>query len=155
MGRRPIPGYRASLSRKGDLDAFCPRFDCEDEPEWQDIVSELLTDEGHTCGTAHSYESALSQLNQELFNVVFLDMMLHEFDMPVRGGTGWRLLDHLVEQCPRTKVIILSGRATAGEAARLVRNYPIAAFIDKGEEDVDEQIMDAVRQAMQAPALRI
>lgn len=127
----------------------------EDEPEWQDIVGELLADEGHICGTAHSYESALAQLDEEFFNVVFLDMMLHEFDVPVRGGSGWRLLDYLVEQCPRTRVIVLSGRATAGEAARLVRDYPIAAFIDKGEEDVEAQIMDAVRQAMQAPALRI
>jgi DNA-binding SARP family transcriptional activator len=127
----------------------------EDEPEWQEIVGELLADEGHICRAAHSYESALARLDQESFNVVFLDMMLHEFDLPVRGGTGWRLLDYLAEQRPRTKVIVLSGRATAGEAARLVRDYAITAFIDKGEEDVEVQILDAVRQAMQAPALRI
>ncbi len=127
----------------------------EDEPEWQDIVSELLADEGHVYSVAHNYESALEQIDQEFFNVVFLDMMLHEFDMPVRGGTGWQLLDYLVEQCPRTRVIILSGRATAGDAARLVRDYPIAAFIDKSEDDVEAQILDAVRQAMQAPSLHI
>ncbi len=127
----------------------------EDEPEWQDIVGELLTDEGHSYRTAHDYESALAQLGQESFNVVFLDMMLHEFDLAVRGGTGWRLLDYLVEQHPRTKVIVLSGRATAGEAVQLVRNYPIAAFIDKGEIDTETQILDAVSQAMQAPSLRI
>jgi DNA-binding SARP family transcriptional activator/ActR/RegA family two-component response regulator len=127
----------------------------EDEPEWQNIVGELLADEGHVCRAATSYESALAQLDQEFFNVVFLDMMLSEFDLPVRGGTGWRLLDHLVEQCPRTKVIVLSGRATAGEAARLVRDYAVADFIDKGENDVEAQILDAVRQAMQAPSLRI
>ncbi len=127
----------------------------EDEAEWQDIVNELLTDEGYICNIAPDYESALAQLDREFFNVVFLDMMLHEFDLPVRGGSGWQLLDHLVEQCPRTKVVVLSGRATAGDAARLVRDYPIAAFIDKSEEDVEEQILDAVRQAMQAPSLRI
>jgi DNA-binding SARP family transcriptional activator/CheY-like chemotaxis protein len=127
----------------------------EDEPEWQNIVGELLADEGHMCRAAISYEHALAQLDQEFFNVVFLDMMLSEFDLPVRGGTGWRLLDYLVEQCPRTKVIVLSGRATAGEAARLVRDYAVADFIDKGEEDVETQILDAVRRAMQAPSLRI
>jgi DNA-binding SARP family transcriptional activator/ActR/RegA family two-component response regulator len=127
----------------------------DDEPEWQDIVGELLADEGHIYRTAHSYDSALARLDQESFNVVFLDMMLHEFDLPVRGGSGWRLLDYLVEQCPRTKVIVLSGRATAGEAARLVRDYRVAAFIDKGEENVETQVLDAVRQAMQSPSLRI
>jgi len=127
----------------------------EDEPEWQDIVGELLADEGHIGRTAHNYESALARLERESFNVVFLDMMLDEFDLPVRGGSGWQLLDHVVEQHPRTKVIVLSGRATAGEAARLVRDYPIAAFIDKGEEDVEAQILEAVRQAMQAPPLRV
>jgi DNA-binding SARP family transcriptional activator/CheY-like chemotaxis protein len=127
----------------------------EDEFDWQDIVVELLADEGHVARTAHNYESALAQLEQESFNVVFLDMMLGEFDLPVRGGSGWRLLDQLVEQHPRTKVIVLSGQATAGEAARLVRDYPIAAFIDKGEEDVETQILAAVRQAMRAPSLRI
>jgi DNA-binding SARP family transcriptional activator/ActR/RegA family two-component response regulator len=127
----------------------------EDEPEWQNIVGELLVDQGHTCHTANTYESALARLDQDSFNVVFLDMMLHEFDLPVRGGTGWRLLDYVVEQRPRTKVIVLSGRATAGDAARLVRDYPIAAFIDKSEEDVEAQILEAVCQAMRAPSLRI
>jgi DNA-binding SARP family transcriptional activator/ActR/RegA family two-component response regulator len=127
----------------------------EDEAEWQDIVSEVLTDEGHSCSTAHNYESALAQLDQESFNVVFLDMMLDQFDLPVRGGTGWRLLDYLAEQRPRTKVIVLSGRATAGEAVQLMRDYPITTFIDKGEQDVEAQILDAARQAMQAPSLRI
>ncbi|MBN1888178.1 MAG: response regulator [Thermoflexales bacterium] len=127
----------------------------EDESEWQDIVQELLTDEGHTCRVAPDYESALGQLAIESFNVVFLDMMLRKFDLPVRQGSGWRLLDELVARHPSAKVIVLSGRATAGEAARLVRDYPIADFIDKGEPDVETQIIAAVRQAMQAPALRI
>ncbi len=127
----------------------------EDEPEWQNIVGELLADEGHTWRLANTYEGALALFGQESFNVVFLDMMLHEFDLPVRGGSGWKLLDYLVEQRPRTKIIVLSGRATAGEAAQLVRDYPIAAFIDKGEEDVEGQILEAVRQATRAPSLRI
>jgi DNA-binding SARP family transcriptional activator/ActR/RegA family two-component response regulator len=127
----------------------------EDEAEWQNIVSELLADEGHTWRLANTYEGALAQFDQESFNVVFLDMMLQEFDLPVRGGTGWKLLDYLVEQRPQTKIIVLSGRATAGDAARLVRDYPIAAFIDKGEEDVEAQILDAVRQSTRAPSLRI
>jgi DNA-binding SARP family transcriptional activator len=127
----------------------------EDEPDWQDLVREILADEGHVCRIAHDYESALDWLDRASFTVVFLDMMLQEFDLPVRGGTGWRLLDDLVEHCPQTKIIVLSGRATAGEAARLVRDYPIAAFIDKGEQDVEAQILEAVRQAMQAPSLRI
>ena len=127
----------------------------EDEPEWQNLVAEVLADEKHTCRLAGTYQGALAFLDKESFNVVFLDMMLHEFDLPVRGGSGWKLLDYLVEQRPRTKVIVLSGRATAGEAARLVRDYPIAAFIDKGEPDVDAQIVKAVRLALQLPSLRI
>jgi DNA-binding SARP family transcriptional activator/CheY-like chemotaxis protein len=127
----------------------------EDEPEWQALVIEMLTDEGHICRQADSYDCALATLNKDAFNIVFLDMMLHEFDLPVRHGTGWSLLDHLVEQQPRTKIIVLSGWATAGEAARLVRDYPIVAFIDKGESDVNAQILEAVRQATRAPSLSI
>jgi len=127
----------------------------EDETEWQDLVGELLTDGGHTCRAASTYENALAMLDRESFNVVFLDMMLREFDLPVRNGTGWRLLDYLVEHRPRTRVVVLSGRATAGDAARLVRDYPIIAFIDKGEEDVEAQILEAVREATRVPSLRI
>ena len=127
----------------------------EDEPEWQNLVGEVLADEGHICRTANTYEGALDQLNRESFNVVVLDMMLHEFDLPLRGSSGWRLLDYLVEQRPRTRVIVLSGRATAGEAVRLMRDYPIAAFIDKSEEEVESQILEAVRQATRMPSLRI
>src|SRR5258708_4033160 len=127
----------------------------EDEAEWQDIVKELMADEENSCYTANSYESALAQIHQESFNIVFLDMMLHEFDRSVREGSGWRLLNYLVEQHPRTKIVILSGRATAGDAVRLMRDYSIAAFIDKSESDVEAQIVDAVRKAMQVPSLRI
>jgi DNA-binding SARP family transcriptional activator/ActR/RegA family two-component response regulator len=127
----------------------------EDEPDWQDMVKELLTDEGYVCRPANDYDGALTTLDQETFNVVILDMMLREFDLPVRDGTGWRLLDYLVEHRPRTKVVILSGRATAGEAARLVRDYPIVTFIDKSEENVEAQILAAVREATRAPSLRI
>ncbi len=127
----------------------------EDEPAWQNFVSELLSDSGHTCRLANTYQQALTQLDQEPFNVVFLDMMLHQFDMPVRGGSGWKLLDYLIEHCPRTRVIILSGRATAGEAARLVRDYPIVDFIDKGEADIVRQILDGVHQAIRTPSLHV
>jgi DNA-binding SARP family transcriptional activator len=127
----------------------------EDEPEWQELVAELLADAGYACAAADTYERALDRLEGEAFHMVFLDMMLREFDLPVRGGSGWRLLDYLVEQRPRTRVIVLSGRATAGEAARLVRDYPIVSFIDKSEPDVEEQIVQAVRAATRAPALRI
>lgn len=127
----------------------------DDETEWQDIVKELMADEEYSCFTANSYDSALAQIRQDSFNVIYLDMMLHEFDRSVREGSGWRLLNYLVEQHPRTKIVILSGRATAGDAVRLMRDYPIAAFIDKSEPDVEAQIVDAVRKATQAPALRI
>lgn len=127
----------------------------EDEPDWLDLVKELLSDEGYICRPASNYEQALATLDRESFNVVILDMMLHEFDLPVRDGTGWRLLDCLVEHRPRTRVVVLSGRATAGEAARLVRDYPIVTFIDKSEEDVETQILAAVRAATRAPSLRI
>lgn len=127
----------------------------EDEPHWQEFVAEVLADEGHICRSSDTYQAALATLDEESFGVVFLDMMLSEFDLPVRDGTGWKLLDHLVEQHPRTKVVVLSGRATAGEAARLVRDYPIVAFIDKSEDDVAAQILDTVRQATRAPSLRI
>lgn len=127
----------------------------EDEPDWLALVKELLTDWGYVCRPANNYNTALATLDRESFNVVFLDMMLHEFDLPVRYGTGWKLLDYLVEHRPRTRVVVLSGRATAGEAARLVRDYPIVTFIDKSEEDLETQILAAVRQATRAPSLRI
>lgn len=127
----------------------------EDEAEWQDIVKELLMDEEHYCYIAPNYDAALTLLKQDSFNVVFLDLGLHEFDRSVREGSGWRLLNYLVENHPRTKIVVLSGRASAGDAVKLMRNYPVAAFIDKSEADVETQIMDAVHQAMEVPSLRI
>jgi len=128
----------------------------EDEREWQAIVRELLADEEHFAHIVSSYDDALARLGQDSYNVVFLDLVLHEFDRSsVREGSGWKLLNHLVENHPRTRIVILSGRASAGDAVRLMRDYPIAAFIDKGEPDVEKQIMDAVHQAIQVPVLRI
>jgi len=129
----------------------------EDEAEWQELISELLADEGHTCHTAHSYENALAQLDQESFNIVFLDMMLHEFDLPIRGGTGWRLLDRLVEQCPRTKIIVLSGRATAGDAARQALQAPALRIQTFGQLKIwrDGRLIDLWEQEQAAPVVKL
>jgi LuxR family transcriptional regulator, maltose regulon positive regulatory protein len=103
---------------------------------------------------ASKAQDALRELEQESFHLVILDLKLQEHDLPLRSTEGWLLLDHLVETRPKTKVVVLSGRASPGDVANLLTHYPIITFIEKQSFD-PQAIREAITQATQTPQLRL
>jgi DNA-binding SARP family transcriptional activator/CheY-like chemotaxis protein len=126
----------------------------ENREDWQNIVAQTLNEQGYFWRIARNAQEALLEMEKENFHLVILDLKLQRHELPLRSTEGWLLLDHLVETRPKTKVLILSGRAGPGDVADLLTNYPIIGFIEKRNFNA-EAIKEAVEQATQAPELRI
>ncbi len=133
----------------------CPRvLLVENREDWQNIVATVLDEAGYFWRVARNAPEALQELERESFHLVILDLKLQQVDLPLPSSEGWLLLDHLVETRPKTKVLILSGRAGPGDVADLLKRYPIIDFVEK-QRFTPEVIKAAVAQATQAPELRI
>ena len=83
----------------------------ENRTDWQEIVTNVLDEADYYWRVAHNAQEALAQLEKEGFHLVILDLKLQATDLPLRSNEGWLLLDYLVEKHPKTKIVILSGKA--------------------------------------------
>ncbi len=126
----------------------------ENRKDWQDIVVSVFEEAGYFWRVANNARQALVELEQEGFHLVVLDLKLQQPDLPLRSNEGWLLLDELVEKHPKTKVIILSGKAGPRDVADLLTHYPVIGFIEKQSFNPD-LIKEAVAQASRSPRLRI
>ncbi len=126
----------------------------EDEVYWQDTLARLMEDEEYFWRVAPDHEQAQERLRLETFHIVTLDLVLGDEGLPLREGKGWQLLDYLVNHCPKTKVVIVSGHASSSDVAKLFMGYPIKGYMDKGAFNVKE-LLSLIREQVAGPALRI
>lgn len=126
----------------------------ENRLDWQHIVANVLDKAGCYWRLAASAQKALLELEQESFHLVILDLKLQQSELPLSSSEGWLLLDYLVEARPKTRVVILSGRAGPGDVANLLTQYPVIGFIEK-QRFTPQAILDAIAQSVQAPGLQI
>jgi DNA-binding SARP family transcriptional activator/ActR/RegA family two-component response regulator len=126
----------------------------ENREDWQYTVASILEEADCFWRVARNAQEALQEMEQETFHLVVLDLKLQQHDLPLRSTEGWLLLDHLVETQPKTKIVVLSGRASAGDVADLLTHYPIVTFIEKQSFN-PQAIRDVLAQAAQTPQLRI
>jgi DNA-binding SARP family transcriptional activator len=126
----------------------------ENREDWQYTVASVLAEANCYWRVARTAPEALQEMEQESYHLVILDLKLQSADLPLRSTEGWLLLDHLTETQPKTKVVVLSGRASAGDVADLLTHYPILAFIEKQSFN-PQAIQAAIAQATQTPQLRI
>ncbi len=126
----------------------------ENRTDWQNIVAGVLDEAGYFWRLADTAQAALLEMEKESYHLVILDLKLRDTNLPLRSNEGWLLLDYLVEARPKTKVLILSGRAGPSDVAALLTDYPIVGFVEK-QSFTPQAIYQAVAQAVQAPELRI
>jgi DNA-binding SARP family transcriptional activator/ActR/RegA family two-component response regulator len=128
----------------------------ENRQDWQNIVINTLEEGGYFWRVATNAQEAQQELEQENFHLIILDLKLQEKELPTRSNEGWLLLDYLVQERPKTKVAILSGRASPTDVANLLTQYPgiVVGFIEKQNYSAN-LIREYVAQATQAPDLRI
>jgi DNA-binding NtrC family response regulator len=109
----------------------------DDEKEFLAVLGERLEARGLTVDTAESGDIALQKAADRKFDVVLLDMA-----MP--GMDGIETLTGLLKINPNLQIILLTGRATLGQAVEVMK----LGALDLMEKPVDithlvERIHDA------------
>src|SRR5688500_8670031 len=114
----------------------------DDEPQIRNFVGEVLQNEGWEVTEAESAEQAFELLREKDWSVVFCDVMLG-------GADGYTVLRHFKEELPETKVVLMTGHATAAGALDATAfgayDYLLKPF---GPEEVT-QLAAALREQLQ------
>jgi two-component system, NtrC family, nitrogen regulation response regulator NtrX len=86
----------------------------DDEANIRRMLAGLLEPEGHRVTGAPDGGAALAALDAEEADVVLLDLVLP-------GASGLSVLEQITEKHPGLPVVMMSGRATLGDAVRATR----------------------------------
>jgi DNA-binding NtrC family response regulator len=117
----------------------------DDEPDFNLLVAEALTDAGHQVATAANGEEALSLITSELFDVMVCDIRLPKLD-------GLSLFRRTRQESPDTTVILMTAYAAIQDAVGAVKegayDYLTKPF------DIDELTLRMKRIAEHRALLR-
>ncbi len=109
----------------------------DDEKRFADNMARLLEVNGLQAGKVYSGEEALAELGRSAYDVVLLDMRLP-------GLTGKGTLERLRQAGVSAKVIVVTGHASADDAAELIR---LGAFDYILKPCKTEKILDLIDRA--------
>jgi two-component system nitrogen regulation response regulator NtrX len=88
----------------------------DDEQDIREIVSGILSDEGHETRTAHDSDSALAAISDRVPRLVFLDVWMQGSRL---DGLG--LLDEIKSRYPELPVVMISGHGNIEMAVNAIR----------------------------------
>ena len=88
----------------------------DDEADIRDIVSGILSDEGHSTRTAKNSDEALAAIESRRPHLVFLDIWMQGSRLD-----GLQLLDVVKEQHPNLPVVMISGHGNIETAVSAIR----------------------------------
>ncbi len=88
----------------------------DDELDIREIVSGILSDEGHETRTAHDSDSALAAIGDRVPRLVFLDIWMQGSRL---DGLG--LLDEIKSRYPELPVVMISGHGNIEMAVSAIR----------------------------------
>lgn len=101
----------------------------EDDPSWQQILSEILTDSGLIVDLASNLAEALQLLKETQHRVALVDLSLAGLDH--RNDDGLRVLTALRRHDPLCRAVLLTGFATIELAVSALTEYGAFNFIRK------------------------
>ncbi len=97
----------------------------DDEEDIREIVSGILSDEGHETRTAHDSDSALAAISDRVPRLVFLDIWMQGSKLD-----GLALLDEIKARHPDLPVVMISGHGNIETAVSALRRGAFD-FIEK------------------------
>lgn len=117
----------------------------EDDASWQQILAEILTDEGLTVDVAGNLEMAVAFLRAEPHRLAVVDLSLGKEDH--RNQDGLRILDAVRRHDPGCVAILLTGYATVEIAVSALTEHGAATCLRK-ETFRRSEFRSVVRQAL-------
>lgn len=116
----------------------------DDEGNIRRMLRALLEGEGYTIREADSAEAGLDELAREAPEAVLLDLMLP-------GMSGLEALPRIGDLCPGIPVVMMSGKATLGDAVSATR---LGAFHFIEKPLTPEAVLLTVRGALEVSRAR-
>ncbi len=105
----------------------------EDDPAWQELLTEMLVDMGFTPRRASSYRNAVDALDEGPYTLAVLDVSLVGSEHDNRDGL--RLLEQVRTRYPSMPAIILTGYATVDLAVQALTELKANDFLRKEQFD--------------------
>jgi DNA-binding NarL/FixJ family response regulator len=127
----------------------------EDDPSWQGILAENLTDAGLVVDVADNLDLAVSFLRAAPHRLAVVDLSLQGDDP--HNEDGLRVLDSVRKLDPGCKTILLTGFATVELAVNVLTEYKALSCLRK-EAFQRSQFRELVHQALSSaptPAARV
>ncbi len=110
----------------------------ENDAGWRSILSELLTDAGHSVTLCASYGEALGYLLREKFTLAVIDLSLNGDIAWDNGASGVQLEGYELLTTTRSvgiPAIIVSGIISVDEIRRAYTEHSIFAYLEKQSFD--------------------
>jgi len=95
----------------------------DDDPQIQEMISDILTDKGYTVKAVSKAKDAIAESNKELYNLALVDIHLPDME-------GTELLGKLRKTEPEMIKIIITGNATLDNSIEAA-NQGIDGFVVK------------------------
>lgn len=108
----------------------------EDDKVWQNILKNELGQEGYAVQIAANFDEAVSALEQRRFFLSIVDVKLDATDLS--KDEGIQLLAHLARYSKNTRAIILTGYGTIEQATKVMREYGVLDYLEKGSFDAEK-----------------
>lgn len=125
----------------------------EDDPSWQQILAEILTDAGFNVSLAGSLAEALPQIMESPHRLAMVDLSLAGSDH--RNDDGLRVLTALRRHDPACRAVLLTGFATVELAVSALTEYGAFNFLRK-ENFQRAQFRDLINRILtSAPFLEV
>ncbi len=101
----------------------------EDDISWQQILAEILTDQGLQLDVAGDMAAAQSAIRSESHRLAIVDLSLVEADH--NNLDGLQVLEALRRSDPLCRTILLTGFATVELAVKVLKDYGAFTFLRK------------------------
>lgn len=122
----------------------------EDDPSWQQILGEILSDCGLEVDVAANLDEAIHNLKVQPHRVAIVDLSLSPNDH--NNYDGLRVLDAVRRLDPNCRAILLTGFATVELAVTALTDYGAFTFLRK-ESFQRSQFRDAVQRILVSPPI--
>lgn len=117
----------------------------DDDPSWQEILSDILTDHGLEVEAASTLDAALHKVQARAHRFAVVDLSLSAADHSNRDGLA--VLDALRRHDPTCVAVLLTGFATVEVAVRVLTEGKAVTCLEK-ESFTRKRLDPLVRQAL-------
>lgn len=101
----------------------------DDDNAWQQIMSEILIDNGFDVDTASTVDEAITALRSNSHRLAVVDLSLSASDH--HNQDGLLVLDHIRRLAPNCRAVLLTGFATVEIAVKALTEFNAFTFLRK------------------------